>query len=35
MTSLPTFACKDENVTLKTDKQGIMDRVNEYFADIM
>ena len=35
MTSLPTFACKDENVTLKTDKQGIMDRWKQYFADLM
>ena len=33
--SPPIFACKDENGTLKTDKQGIMDRWKQYFADLM
>ena len=33
--SLPIFACKDENGNLKMDKQEIMDRWKQYFADLM
>ena len=33
--SSPLFACKDENGTLKTDKQEIMKRWKQYFADLM
>jgi len=32
--SFPVFACKDENGTLKTDKQEIMNRWKQYFADL-
>ena len=30
-----TFTCKDENGTLKTDKQEVLDRWKQYFADLM
>jgi L-rhamnose mutarotase len=33
--SFPIFACKDENGILKMDKQEIMDRWKQYFADLM
>ena len=33
--SSPILACKDENGTLKTDKQEIMNRWKQYFADLM
>jgi hypothetical protein len=35
MTSFPIFACKDENGILKMDKQEIMDRWKQYFAELM
>ena len=33
--SPPIFTCKDENGTLKTDKQEVLDRWKQYFADLM
>jgi hypothetical protein len=33
--SSPIFTCKDENVILKTDKQEVLDRWKQYFADFM
>jgi hypothetical protein len=33
--SSPILACKGENGTLKTDKQEIMNRWKQYFADLM
>jgi hypothetical protein len=33
--SFPIFTCKDENGTLKTDKQEIMNRWKQYFAKLM
>ena len=33
--SSPILACKDKNGTLKTDKQEIMKRWKQYFADLM
>jgi len=29
------FTCKDENGILKTDKQEVLDRRKQYFADLM
>jgi hypothetical protein len=31
----PIFTCKDENGILKTDKQEVLDRWKQYFADPM
>jgi hypothetical protein len=33
--SPPIFTCKDENGILKTDKQEVLDRWKQYFADLM
>jgi len=33
--SPPIFTCKDENGKLKTDKQEVLDRWKQYFADLM
>jgi hypothetical protein len=33
--SPPIFTCKYENGILKTDKQEVLDRWKQYFADIM
>ena len=33
--SPPIFICKDENGILKTDKQEVLDRWKQYFADLM
>jgi hypothetical protein len=33
--AFPIFACKDENGALNTDKQEIMNRWKQYFADLM
>ena len=33
--SPPIFTCKDENGILKTDKQEVLDRWKQYFANLM
>jgi hypothetical protein len=33
--SPPIFTCKDENAILKTDKQEVLNRWRQYFADLM
>jgi hypothetical protein len=33
--SPPIVICTDENCTLKTDKQEVLDRWKQYFADLM
>jgi hypothetical protein len=33
--SFPIFLCKDENGILKTDKQQVLERWKQYFADLM
>jgi hypothetical protein len=33
--SSPIYTCKDKSVILKTDKQEVLDRWKQYFADFM